>query len=58
MNVEALLRQAPKIVPPLDPEFRPAALGHRAFAAGADSSGNRGAGHHIVIPGRSKGEPE
>jgi predicted NBD/HSP70 family sugar kinase len=39
MNADTLLRQTPKIIPSLDPEFRPAALGHRAFAAEADVSG-------------------
>jgi predicted NBD/HSP70 family sugar kinase len=39
MNVNGLLRQTPRIVPPLDPDFRPAALGHRAFAAEADVAG-------------------
>jgi predicted NBD/HSP70 family sugar kinase len=37
--VDRLLRHRPMIVPPLDPDFRPAALGHRAFAAEADVSG-------------------
>jgi predicted NBD/HSP70 family sugar kinase len=36
MNTNDLLRQKPGIAPPLDPDFRPAALGHRAFAAEAD----------------------
>jgi predicted NBD/HSP70 family sugar kinase len=35
MNADAILRQPPKIIPPLDPDFRPAALGHRAFSAEA-----------------------
>jgi predicted NBD/HSP70 family sugar kinase len=39
MNVDGLLRQPPKIAPSLDPVFRPAALGHRAFAAEADVPG-------------------
>ncbi len=39
MNVDSLLRQPPRIVPPLDPDFRPAALGHRAFAAQTNVSG-------------------
>ncbi|HUD48188.1 MAG TPA: hypothetical protein VMR33_15255 [Candidatus Baltobacteraceae bacterium] len=39
MNADDLLRQTPRIVPPLDPDFRPAALGHRAFAAEADVPG-------------------
>jgi predicted NBD/HSP70 family sugar kinase len=38
MNGERLLRQVPKVVPPLDPDFRPAALAHRAFAAEADAA--------------------
>jgi predicted NBD/HSP70 family sugar kinase len=33
------LRQSPKIMPLLDPDFRPASLGHRAFSAQADVSG-------------------
>jgi predicted NBD/HSP70 family sugar kinase len=37
--VDGLLRQRPKIVPPLDPDFRPAALGHRAFAGAAEVPG-------------------
>jgi predicted NBD/HSP70 family sugar kinase len=36
MNGVRLLRQIPKVVPPLDADFRPAALAHRAFAAEAD----------------------
>src|SRR5690606_8045484 len=28
----SLLEQVPNVVAPLDPDFRPAALGHRAFA--------------------------
>ena len=36
MNVDSLLRQSPRIVPPLDPDFRPASLGPRAFAGQAD----------------------
>ena len=39
MNTDSLLRQTPKIVPSLDPDFRPASLGHRAFAAEADVPG-------------------
>jgi predicted NBD/HSP70 family sugar kinase len=38
MRSESLLRQTPKIVPPLDPDFRPAALAHRTLAASADES--------------------
>ena len=39
MNADGILRQAPKIVPSLDPDFRPASLGHRAFAAEARVAG-------------------
>jgi predicted NBD/HSP70 family sugar kinase len=39
MNVEGLLQQSPKIAPSLDPDFRPAALGRRAFAAEAEVPG-------------------
>jgi predicted NBD/HSP70 family sugar kinase len=39
MNVDGLLQKAPKIAPSLDPDFRPAALGHRAFAAEAEVGG-------------------
>ncbi len=39
MNADGLLRRAPRIAPPLDPDFRPAALGHREFAAAADVAG-------------------
>jgi len=36
---DSLLLQAPKIVPPLAPEFRPAFLAHRAFRAAVQASG-------------------
>ncbi|HUD83853.1 MAG TPA: hypothetical protein VMQ67_10135 [Candidatus Saccharimonadales bacterium] len=39
MNADGLLRQPPRIAPSLDPDFRPAALGHPAFAAEADVAG-------------------
>lgn len=39
MNADGLLRQPPGIAPSLDPDFRPAALGHRAFAAEPDVAG-------------------
>jgi predicted NBD/HSP70 family sugar kinase len=39
MSANGLLRQPPKIIPPLDPDFRPAALGHRAVAAEANGRG-------------------
>ena len=35
----SLLEQLPNVVPPLDPDFRPAALGNRAFRAAAQSAG-------------------
>ena len=38
-RVDGLLRQRPKITPPLDPDFQTGGAGHRAFAAEADSSG-------------------
>ncbi|HEY3254537.1 MAG TPA: hypothetical protein VGJ91_11330 [Polyangiaceae bacterium] len=39
---ESLLSQLPNVPPPLDPEFRPAALGNRAFrAATAEAGGTR-----------------
>src|SRR5262245_34069213 len=34
-----LIRVAPKVLPPLDPEFRPAYLGNRHFEASAKASG-------------------
>jgi predicted NBD/HSP70 family sugar kinase len=39
MSDDILLRQKPKIAPPLDRDFRPAALAHRAFAAEAGVPG-------------------
>ncbi|HYP75956.1 MAG TPA: ROK family protein [Polyangiaceae bacterium] len=36
---ESLLSQVPKVPPPLHPEFRPAALGNRAFRAAVASRG-------------------
>ncbi len=36
---ESLLEQLPKVQPALDPEFRPAALGNRAFRAAATAGG-------------------
>ncbi len=38
MNPESIAHPAPKVVPPLDPSFRPAALAHRVFAARAAAS--------------------
>lgn len=37
--VESLLEQPPGVLPPLDPEFRPAALGNRAFRSAAAQAG-------------------
>ena len=37
-GIDSLLRRRPEIRSPLDPDFRPAALGHRAFAAEAASA--------------------
>jgi predicted NBD/HSP70 family sugar kinase len=39
MNANDLMRQKPRIAPPLDPDFRPASLAHRAFAAEANVPG-------------------
>ncbi len=36
---ESLLSQPPNVLPPLDPEFRPAVLGNRAFRAAANAAG-------------------
>jgi predicted NBD/HSP70 family sugar kinase len=36
---DSLLVQKPSLAPPLDPDFRPAALGHRAFAQAVASAG-------------------
>jgi len=54
---ESLLEQLPNVPPPLDSEFRPAALGNRAFRAAAEEAGGtrlslalqRGAGNISVF---------
>ncbi len=54
---ESLLEQLPNVLPPLDPEFRPGALGNRAFRAAAQNAGGtrlalvleRGAGNVSVF---------
>jgi len=40
MKDDAFMQQVPKIQPPLDAAFRPAALAHRAFSARAAASGH------------------
>jgi len=42
---ESLLEQLPRVLPPLHPEFRPAALGNRAFRSAAAAAG----GVRVVI---------
>jgi predicted NBD/HSP70 family sugar kinase len=37
--MDSLLFQKPSIAPPLDPDFRPAALGNRAFARAVEAAG-------------------
>jgi predicted NBD/HSP70 family sugar kinase len=39
MNSDVFFRQTPRIIPSLDPDFRPAALACRAFAAEAEAPG-------------------